>query len=138
VRAVEGLEPGLHHYDPLGHRLVLVRPLDRLVTSLIGYATIAAPGTVPGAVIHLAARFGRVAWKYDAIAYATILKHVGVLYQTMYLVATAMGLSACALGSGNADLFAAAAGTDPRVESSVGDFLLGGRPTVEPDPSPGA
>lgn len=138
VRAIEGLEPGLHHYDPLGHRLVLVRPLDRLVTSLIGYASIAAPGTQPGAVIHLAARFGRVAWKYDAIAYATILKHVGVLYQTMYLVATAMGLSACALGSGNADLFATAAGTDPRVESSVGDFLLGGRPTAVTDPEPGA
>jgi SagB-type dehydrogenase family enzyme len=66
-----------------------------------------------------------VSWKYDALAYRTILKDVGVLYQTMYLVATAMGLAACALGSGNADLFATAAGTDYFVEASVGDFVLG-------------
>jgi SagB-type dehydrogenase family enzyme len=66
-------------------------------------------------------------WKYESMAYAATLKHVGVLYQTMYLVARAMGLAPCALGGGNADGFAAAAGTDPYVESSVGEFVLGSR-----------
>ena len=66
-----------------------------------------------------------MAWKYESIAYALTLKDVGVLFQTMYLAATAMGLAPCALGGGDADLFARAAGTDYRVETSVGEFLLG-------------
>ncbi len=69
-----------------------------------------------------------MSWKYDAIAYAATLKHVGVLYQSMYLVATAMGLAPSALGSGDSDLFAAAAGTQYTVETSVGEFMLGSLP----------
>ena len=82
----------------------------------------------PPVLITLASRFQRLSWKYAAMAYATTLKNVGVLYQTMYLVATAMGLAPCALGGGNADRFAAAAGTEYYAESSVGEFLLGSRP----------
>jgi SagB-type dehydrogenase family enzyme len=125
VDRCEGLQRGLFYYDPLHHRLVRVREADRYVDGLLQYATIAAPGSAPAVVVHLAARVGRVSWKYDALAYATILRDVGVVYQTMYLVATAMGIAACALGSGNADLFAAAAGVDYFVEASVGDFILG-------------
>jgi SagB-type dehydrogenase family enzyme len=79
-------------------------------------------------VLLLSARFPRLAWKYSSIAYALILKHVGVVYQTMYLTATAMGLAPCALGDGDADLFARAAGTDYYAETSVGEFLLGTAP----------
>ena len=75
-----------------------------------------------------AARFPRVAWKYASMAYALTLKHVGVLYQTMYLAATAMDLAPCGVGCGDADLFARAAGTDYYAESSVGEFLLGSKP----------
>jgi hypothetical protein len=39
-----------------------------------------------------------------------------------------MGLAACALGGGDSDLFADAAGTDYLVESSVGELVLGSRP----------
>ena len=53
------------------------------------------------------------------------LKHVGVVIQTMYLAATAMGLGPCAVGCGDADLFGRAAGTDYFAETSVGEFLLG-------------
>jgi hypothetical protein len=49
----------------------------------------------------------------------------------MYLVATAMRLAPCALGSGDADLAARALGLDYLRESSVGDFLLGSRPPDE-------
>jgi hypothetical protein len=62
------------------------------------------------------------------IAYSLILKNVGVLYDTMYLAATAMGLAPCALGCSNADAFARAARTDYYAETSVGEFLLGSRP----------
>ena len=83
-------------------------------------------------LLILAARFARVAWKYESIAYALTLKHVGVLYLTMYLAATAMGLAPCAIGGGDADLFARVTGTDYYAESSVGEFLLG-----TPRPQPG-
>jgi SagB-type dehydrogenase family enzyme len=76
-------------------------------------------------LLILTARFPRLAWKYQSIAYALTLKHVGVVYQTMYLAATAMGLAPCAVGGGDADLFARAAGTDYYLETSVGEFLLG-------------
>jgi SagB-type dehydrogenase family enzyme len=76
-------------------------------------------------LLILAARFPRLAWKYESIAYALTLKRVGVVFQTMYLAATAMGLAAHAIGGGDADLFARAASTDFRVETSVGEFLLG-------------
>ena len=83
--------------------------------------------TQPQLVILIAARFGRVTWKYESMAYALVLKHVGVLFQTMYLVATAMGLAPCALGGGNSDAFAAATGLDYYAEPTVGEFILGSR-----------
>jgi SagB-type dehydrogenase family enzyme len=72
-------------------------------------------------------------WKYESMAYSLILKHVGVVYQTMYCVATAMGLAACALGGGDTDAFAAVTGLDYFEEGSVGEFLLG---TPGPDTAP--
>jgi SagB-type dehydrogenase family enzyme len=122
-----GLGPGLYHYDPAGHRLTrLCRRTAEVEGLLRGAAeSAAAPADDLQVLLVLAARFARVAWKYESIAYALTLKHVGVLYQTMYLAATAMGLAACAVGGGDADLFARAAGTDYYAETSVGEFLLG-------------
>jgi oxazoline/thiazoline dehydrogenase len=126
LRSCEGVDPGLYHYDPLGHALEAVRSFDPSVQSLLGYACISAQIPEPPPIlIVVAARVARVTWKYDAIAYATILKDLGVLYQTMYLVATAMGLAPCALGSGSPDMFADATGLDPLEETSVGEFMLG-------------
>ena len=85
----------------------------------------AAASSLPQVLITLASRFQRLSWKYRSIAYATTLKNVGVLYQTMYLVATSMRLASCALGGGNSALFAEAIGTDYCTESSVGEFTLG-------------
>ena len=89
-------------------------------------ATVAGNGRVAGrSATAPAARFPWLAWKYESIAYALTLKHVGMDFQTMYLAATAMGLAPCAVGRGDADLFVRAAGTDYRAETSVGEFLLG-------------
>jgi SagB-type dehydrogenase family enzyme len=76
-------------------------------------------------LLILVARLPRIAWKYTGLAYALVLKDVGVVFQTMYLAATAMGLAPCAIGGGDSDLFARAAGTNYYSETSVGEFLLG-------------
>lgn len=128
ARSCTGLDPGLYHYDPRGHQLCRLASRSAAVDVLLQEASYAtAAQSTPQVLIILAARFQRVAWKYEAMAYALILKNVGALYQTMYLVATAMGLAACALGGGNSDLFATAAGTDYFTETSVGEFTLGTR-----------
>ena len=82
-------------------------------------------------LLVVTSRFARISWKYESIAYALTLKHVGLLVQTIYLVATAMGLGACALGSGDAAEAARAFGLDWLMESSVGEFALGRDPAPQ-------
>jgi SagB-type dehydrogenase family enzyme len=128
VRTVAGLSPGLYHYDPHGHRLELVRPDDLQVRKLlVAAARSAAVDTPPQVLLVLAARFGRLMPVYEQISYSLVLRNVGSLYQTLYLVATAMGLAPCALGIGDPAAFAAATGLSPLVEGSVGEFALGSR-----------
>ncbi len=124
-----GLAAGLYHYEPETHRLAKVCGMTRDVEALL-YEAAASAGIARQTLqvlVLLTARFQRLAWKYEAIAYSLTLKHVGVVYQTMYLAATAMNLAPCALGCGDSDLFSRAAGTDYYVETSVGEFLLGSK-----------
>ena len=47
------------------------------------------------------------------------------MIQTLYLMATDMGLGGCAIGSNNIDLFAKMTGIEFHVEGPVGQFALG-------------
>jgi oxazoline/thiazoline dehydrogenase len=129
VRSCENLSPGLYHYCPKNHRLEkicgLTEAVDTLLKDAVGSAGI--DEMPPQVLITIAARFQRLSWKYESLAYSVLLKDVGVLYQTMYLVATAMDLAPCAIGGGDSDLFARAAGLDYFAETSVGEFLLGSK-----------
>jgi len=123
------LPRGLYHYDALDHQLEKLADHGPRVEALLRDAQLAVRlADEPQILITLTSRFQRVSWKYSGIAYALTLKHVGVLFQTMYLVATAMELAPCAVGTGNSDLFAEAAGTNYFAETSVGEFLLGSAP----------
>jgi SagB-type dehydrogenase family enzyme len=130
VQACTGLDRGLYHYNPLHHQLEPLKANAVALQSLLAGAgqSTGVPGQKLQVLLIISARFQRVMWKYAAMAYALILKNVGVLYQTMYLAATAMGLAPCAVGCGDAHLFAQAADTDFYDESSVGEFLLGTKP----------
>jgi oxazoline/thiazoline dehydrogenase len=122
----EGLQRAVYHYHPLEHKLSLVTSRQVTVARIVRDAQrSAAHSDPPQVVVTLASRFSRLSWKYRGIAYAITLKNVGVLYEAMYLVATAMGLAPCALGGGDATLFSEATGQDPLTESSVGEFILG-------------
>jgi oxazoline/thiazoline dehydrogenase len=129
VNNCQGIDSGLYHYDPLAHQLCRISDRTETVEALLEDAgrSMGKPG-MPQVSIVIAARFQRLAWKYESISYALMLKHVGVLYQTMYLVATAMKLAPCGLGCGNSDLFTKATGGDYYAETSVGEFALGSRP----------
>ena len=126
VDTCEGLPRGFYHYDAGGHALT---PIDvgprQLEAQLTGAQFAMGAAAPPQILITIAARFGRVSWKYSSIAYALILKDVGVLTQTFYLMAAGMGLGGCAIGTANIDLFAKMTGLDFHVEGLVGQFALG-------------
>jgi SagB-type dehydrogenase family enzyme len=126
ITQCRGAPPGLWHYAAADHQLEHVADPGRATNALVTAAR--AAGTMvtdPQVVLIVAARFGRVMWKYDVMAYSLILKHVGVLYQTIYLVGTAMGLAVCGLGGGDAADFTVASGLDYHAEGSVGELVVG-------------
>ena len=126
VAAAEGIAPGLYHYAADHHRLARVREADAETDAIrTGAAAAMGVAALPQVVVLVAGRLPRLSWKYGALSYSLMLKDVGVLFQTMYLVATAMGLAGCAVGTGDAELFAAATGLDPDEQASVGEFCLG-------------
>jgi SagB-type dehydrogenase family enzyme len=133
VANCEGLARGFYHYDADRHALVPIGVRDDELDAQLAAAEFAmdAPAA-PQILITIAARFGRVSWKYSSIAYALILKDVGVLTQTLYMMATDMGLGGCAIGSTNIDLFAKMTGIEFHVEGPVGQFALGRGKPMDP------
>jgi SagB-type dehydrogenase family enzyme len=129
-----GLARGFYHYDADGHALVAIDVEGSDLDAMLAAASFAmGASAMPQILIIITARFGRVSWKYSSIAYALILKDVGVLLQTFYLMATEMGLGGCAVGTGNIELFAKMTGMEFHVEGPVGHFALGRG--VKPDSS---
>jgi SagB-type dehydrogenase family enzyme len=121
-----GLARGFYHYDADRHALVPISgPTHQLDAQLAAAEFAMDAPAIPQILITIAARFDRISWKYSSIAYALILKDVGVLIQTLYLMATDMGLGGCAIGSIDIDLFAKMTGIEFHVEGPVGQFALG-------------
>jgi SagB-type dehydrogenase family enzyme len=135
VANCEGLARGFYHYDADGHALAPIDARPEVLEAMLAGAEFAmdAPAA-PQILITIAARFDRVSWKYSALAYSLILKNVGVLLQTLYLVATDMGLGGCAIGTNNIDLFEKMTGIQFHIEGPVGQFALG-RASNEDAPS---
>ena len=94
---IEGLEPGLYHFDPLAPALAVVH--DSLaaddVSSLSTYPEIVAGSA---AVMFIAAVFGRTRFKYGVRGYRFALLEAGHVAQNVLLAATAFGLGAVPLG----------------------------------------
>ena len=135
VANCEGLARGFYHYDADRHALAPIGVRAPELEAQLAAAELAmgAPAA-PQILITIAARFGRVSWKYSSVAYALILKDVGVLLQTLYMTATDMGLGGCAIGTNNIDLFAKMTGLEFHVEGPVGQFALGrGRKLESPE-----
>lgn len=117
---------GLWRYDDEQHELVFVSALNDK-TNVIQYRAMISAGlqAPPQMIILFAARFDRMMWKYTAMSLGAIYKHVGVLYEIFYLVATDIGLGICGLGSGDTAAFADIIGSHPAIESSVGEMIIG-------------
>ncbi len=122
----QGLDLGLYHYSPQDHQLGLVCRSAQAFSPLLSQAQSAMnQADPPQVLIVIAAQFHRTMRDYHSISYSLILKEVGSLFQTMYLVATAMQLACCALGGGDSDLFSQIVQTEYVDETSVGELVLG-------------
>jgi SagB-type dehydrogenase family enzyme len=128
VRHCDGLEAGCYWYDADAHALVRLDATGEMVAAFVDQAERSwrRRHPAPDVLITFAARVPRVAWSYERMAYRVVLMNAGAVMQTMYLVATAMGLAPCAVGNGDPDLFARLTGLDPFDETSVGEFALSG------------
>jgi SagB-type dehydrogenase family enzyme len=129
VQHCEGLDAGLYRYNPKEHQLERVTDVTEDLDNMVWQAA-AAMGKPEAkkeinVLLLITSRFPRLSWKYQSMAYATTLKGLGCLYQTLYLVATAMDLAPCAIGAGDSDLFAKASGIDYYAEPLIGEFVIG-------------
>ncbi|MEO5559665.1 MAG: SagB family peptide dehydrogenase [Dokdonella sp.] len=126
ISACVGIRRGVYYYDPQNHALCRVTEPCADMDAMLDEAWLAtAMMCRPQILLTIASRFSRFNWKYTGMSYAAQLKNVGVIYQTLYLVATAMNIGACGLGTGNADRFARLTGLPYLEEGSVGEFMLG-------------
>jgi SagB-type dehydrogenase family enzyme len=126
VENCEGLARGFYHYDAGAHALVPISVRAHELEALVAGAVLAMDSpAAPQILITIAARFGRISWKYSSLAYSLILKDAGALIQTLYLMATDMGLGGCAIGSTNIGLFAKMTGIEFYIEGPVGQFAIG-------------
>jgi SagB-type dehydrogenase family enzyme len=134
VNRSEEIESGMYHYNAEKHCLEMVRHKDEHCNQLLLDAASAANLLkTPDILIILGYRPHRLAWKYHGIVYSLVLKHVGIIFQQLYLVSTALGLAPCALGVGNSRTFRYAAMNDSSQEImySVGEFIVGSKPDSE-------
>jgi putative peptide maturation dehydrogenase len=137
ITAVDELEPGLYHYNGAEHAL------ERMASLGVDEARSAATEFVCGqtyfgdahVLVVLAARFDRAFWKYrnHRKALAALMMDAAHLSQTLYLVATELGLGA----------FVTAAVNNADIEERLGldgyrEGVLAvcgfGKPAAEPSP----
>jgi len=124
----QGLPRAVYHYDPYGHALTQVNATAADVSDLLEACRVAGRlDRRPPVLMAITARF-RLAGTHPGGGYAGTLRHAGVLQQSLCLVATAMGLAPCTVIAHDDERRARALRLDWRVESTVGDFVVGTRP----------
>ncbi len=103
VNRVDGLEKGIYRYLPLDHALV------HETCHVGGGEAIAATCRRPDLVRNSAVTFiwvavpHRILWKFEERGWRYLFIEAGHVCQNLYLIATALGCGACAIGSYNDD-----------------------------------
>jgi oxazoline/thiazoline dehydrogenase len=126
------LRAGFYWYNRSAHTLEEMYSSPAAQKCSIDAASIATGGNVtcPAVLLHAVALANRVVWKYESIAYSLLLKETGAWMQSIALVACALGMTSCPLGSGASrvieQLVAQSFSADASVVLSVGEILIGG------------
>ena len=125
VRAVEGLDPGVHHYVPAAGGLEKLRD-GPLPPTFLTYLFMGQPWVAEaGVVLVVSVVTGRSMVKYGDRGYRYLLLEAGHLVQNVNLVATALGLGSVNIGGFYDDELAALIRVDPEVEIPLYASALG-------------
>lgn len=96
VQKVDGVAPGLYHYNPTERSLELMKPGDH--TPMIKVLVPGQPGVDrSSAVMVFTGCYERIRWKYGARGYRYMCMDIGFVGENLYLTAEAMGLGFCAI-----------------------------------------
>ena len=118
IQNVEGLEDGLYHYLPMGHKIEMLKKLDDLkgfISKSLEEQIWAAKANV---VFYFSMVFYRAEWRYGIYAHRVTLIDAGHITENLYLASTAIGLGGCAIGAVDGKLADETFGLDG-VEESI-------------------
>jgi len=124
VLNVEGVLPGIYHYDSVWHDLALLRQ-GLVLTWLREHVFYQMEFSTPSVALVLTASVGRLAAKYGLRAYRLALLDVGHVSQNIYLASTALGLTVCATAGFIDDEIDAAVGADGLEDATMLIVLVG-------------
>ncbi|WP_165759401.1 SagB family peptide dehydrogenase [Mycobacterium decipiens] len=126
--AIDSVDAGVYRYRPDHHALELLAAGAAASKPFLTSAAEAVGTGRPPVVLVISSRIASQSQAYHQIAYSLVLKEVGALFQTLYLVCEFLGLSACALGGGSPDgALAELRGEQIFDNPVVGEFALGPR-----------
>jgi len=136
VQNVEGLAPGLYHYDSVAHRLETLRTLATdeardLAGRCVAHQTWFEDAPV---IVFMICRFQRTFWKYRTHpkAYRAVIVDAGHLSMMQYLAATELGLGSFFTAAINEIEIEQALGLDPMQMGVMAMTGLGYRgPTMQ-------
>jgi SagB-type dehydrogenase family enzyme len=124
--AVDSVPAGVYRYRPELHALEVLATEAAAYEPFLAAAAQAIGNDRPPVVLVISSRIAGQSEAYHRIAYSLVLKEVGGLFQTLYLVCEYLGLTSCALGGGSPDrLLTGLTGAGPLDNPVVGEFAVG-------------
>lgn len=123
ILRVDGLSPGLYHYEARHHALAPLREFDQVAAQDLAVSFCEGQSWAGSChvLFLMTARFYRNYWKYphSARTYNVILMDAGHLGQTLYLTATELGLGAFYSAAVNGPKIEQALNIDPSEEGAI-------------------
>ena len=126
VLNVQGIQPGIYHFDSVQHDLAEVRS-GNFGAWLREFVLFQAELSSAAVALVLTAAVGRLQTKYGIRGYRFALLDVGHVSQNIYLVGTALGIQVCASAGFIDDEVDQALGLDGLDTASMLVLLLGPR-----------
>ena len=125
IRNVEGLQDGLYHYLPMGHKIEFLGSVEDL-QGFIGVSLMeqiwAAKANI---VFYFSIVFYRAEWRYGIYAHRGTMTDAGHVTENLYLACTALGLGGCAIGAVDGKYCDEVFGLDGENESIVYSMPVG-------------
>jgi SagB-type dehydrogenase family enzyme len=127
---IDELQQAVYRYDPVSHNLDHRREVDQPTRSELenwvrNSLNRPPESAAPPLLFLVTAVAHRLTSKYGRNGLLLANQDLGCLYQTLYLVATTLGLGPCAIGTGPGPKTSEWLGTDNVIEPVIGGFVIG-------------